>query len=390
MTILFEPVEQRAQQLGSTLGANLRAVSSLEQLQRALAADPAELLVLFGPGTAASDALHFAAKQRTIRPSLGLILLRDDIDVATLGSALRAGIRDVVPAGDSMAVLAACAHSRQVSQQLTGAGAAQSSREAKIITVFAAKGGCGKSTLATNIAVTLASGGHRRVCLIDLDLAFGDIGIMLQLAPQRSLAGVPDNPEAVSVEVVRSMLTPYRPGLEVLLAPVGPAEAERLRRDVVGAVLKVVATQVDFVVVDTPAQFTDHVLTALDLAHLQVLVATPDVPALKNLRIALDMLDLLKLPVSRRAIVLNRSDARVGLTPADIERVLQLSPDTLVPSSRDVPISINRGMPIVVDKPNHPVSKAIRAMVASRIVPLAAATSGGPEPAGRLYPARTR
>ncbi len=123
----------------------------------------------------------------------------------------------------------------------------------------------------------------------------------------------------------------------------------------------------DFVVIDTPAQFSDHVLAAFDMSDVHVLVATPDIPALKNLRIAMDMLDLLGLPKESRVVVLNRSDARVGLTGADIERVLQTPTSAHVPSSRDVPISINRGVPIVVDKPNHPVSKAIRELAVGRI-----------------------
>ena len=101
-------------------------------------------------------------------------------------------------------------------------------------------------------------------------------------------------------------------------------------------------------------------LAALDVTDVHVLVATPDIPALKNLRIAMDMLDLLGLSKDNRLVVLNRSDAKVGLTGADIDRVLQTPTSAHIPSSRDVPISINRGTPIVVDKPGHPVSKAIR------------------------------
>jgi pilus assembly protein CpaE len=116
----------------------------------------------------------------------------------------------------------------------------------------------------------------------------------------------------------------------------------------------------DSVVVDTPPQFTDHVLTALDSSHVHVLLTTPDIPALKNLRITLDTFDLLDLPKENRLIVLNRSDAKVGLTAADIERVIRTPISAHVPSSRDVPVSINRGVPIMVDNPQHPVSKAVR------------------------------
>jgi pilus assembly protein CpaE len=202
---------------------------------------------------------------------------------------------------------------------------------------------------------------------VDLDLAFGDVGIMLQLSPERGIADVVASRDRIDAGLIRALLTPYAPGVDVLLAPVGPTEAERIDRELVVAVLAAVRTMADYVVIDTPAHFTEGVLAALDVTDVHVLVATPDVPALKNLRIAMDMLDLLGLGKDNRLVVLNRSDARVGLSGADIERVLQSRTTGHIPSSRDVPISINRGTPIVLDKPGHPVSKAIRDLAAGPI-----------------------
>ena len=152
-----------------------------------------------------------------------------------------------------------------------------------------------------------------------------------------------------------------------MLAPAGPAEAERVTQGLVADVLRLARGMFDFLVVDTPPQFTDHVLTALDASHVHVLLTTPDIPALKNLRITLDTFDLLDLPKESRLVVLNRSDAKVGLTAADIERVIRVPITAHVPSSRDVPVSINRGVPIMVDNPQHPVSKAIRDFALGRL-----------------------
>ncbi len=145
--------------------------------------------MLFGPGTAVQLALDFAAQQRLARPALGVLLLREQFDVDTLGQALRAGVRDVVDGpghrrgqGGLRAFDGGVAAAR--GRRLAGRRAAQ----ARVVTVFSAKGGCGKSTMATNLALALAAGGERRVCLVDLDLAFGDVGIMLQLAPERGIA----------------------------------------------------------------------------------------------------------------------------------------------------------------------------------------------------------
>jgi pilus assembly protein CpaE len=161
--------------------------------------------------------------------------------------------------------------------------------------------------------------------------------------------------------------TPYAPGLDTLLAPAGPAEAERVTQGLVADVMRIARGMFDFLVVDTPPQFTDHVLTALDASHVHVLLTTPDIPSLKNLRITLDTFDLLDLPKESRVVVLNRSDAKVGLTASDIERVIRVPIMAHVPSSRDVPVSINRGVPIMVDNPQHPVSKAVRDFALGRL-----------------------
>jgi pilus assembly protein CpaE len=133
------------------------------------------------------------------------------------------------------------------------------------------------------------------------------------------------------------------------------------------AVIGILSGVYDHVIIDTPAQITEHVLTALDASHRHVLLTTPEIPALKNLRLILDMLDLLTYDRNSRTIVLNRSDADVGLTDADIERVVKSPISGHIPSSRDVPISINRGEPIAAQSPDHPVSVAVRQFVARHL-----------------------
>lgn len=377
MTILFEPHRQWSAHLASLLGTGVLTTSRVEDLERLLADQHPDPLVLFGPTTDAGLALNFAARQRLARPALGVLLLREKLDVETMGQALRAGVRDVVDAHDIAAVRAACDRSLEVSRHFLGAGTqVRAASEARVVTVFSAKGGCGKSTLATNLAVALADGGQRRVCLVDLDLAFGDVGIMLQLVPERSIADAANARERIDPTLIRALLTSYAPGIDVLLAPVGPTDAERIGRELVAQVLAAVRAIADYVVVDTPPAFTEAVLAALDVSDCHVLVATPDVPALKNLRVAMDMLDLLELRKEARLVVLNRSDARVGLTGADVERVLQSPIAVHVPSSRDVPASINRGVPIMVEKPGHPVSRAVRELALERIVDKAGKRAG--------------
>lgn len=241
-------------------------------------------------------------------------------------------------------------------------------RPGRIITVFAAKGGCGKTTLATNLAVVLNRGGANRVCLLDLDLTFGDIACSLRLLSSRSLVDVAMRGGPLDRETVQSGITPYAPGLDCVLAPVGPGANEQVSADLVSALLAELPRWYDYIVIDTPARFTPQVLAALDSADRHVLLTTPERPALKNLRLVLDMFDLLAYDQQARAVVFNRCDSGVGLSAQEIERVVKSPIAGHIPSSRDVPASINQGEPLAAARPDHPVSLAIRQFAIGHLV----------------------
>ncbi|HLL69369.1 MAG TPA: P-loop NTPase [Micromonosporaceae bacterium] len=362
MSLYYEPNPERVRSIVSALGVASRAAESLTELSHMVTVDRAVQLVVLGSGVSMPDALAFARQQRLARPSLGVVLLREGIDVAVLAEAIRAGVREVVNAADGEALEAACTRSLDVSRQLGGGVGTEVSigTDCKLITVFAGKGGCGKSTMSTNLAVALNAGGTRRVLLIDLDLSFGDVAIMLQLAPERSMVDAVGMAGRLDETGLRSLLTPFLPGLDTLVAPSGPADGERVTRDLVTEILRVARRSFDYIVVDTPPFFSDQVLAAMDVSNFFVLLTTPDIPSLKNLRLTLDMFDLLEYGQDQRIIVLNRSDSRVGPTKADIERVVRSPIKGYVPSTRDVPVSINRGVPLMLQDPDHPVSRAIR------------------------------
>lgn len=419
MTILYEEREPQARHFATLLGGGT-AVATLDELVTAVNADHEETLVVFGPSTPLSEVVGFAERCRAQRPRLGVVLLRERVDMSVVAEAMRAGVREVVDAFDHAAVLAACARSRDESRHLPAIPSARQNgratgppgpehgrasvpavaatgsvangglaagdeepRDAKVVTVFSAKGGCGKSTIATNLAVALADGGARRVCLVDLDLAFGDVAIMLQLDPQRTIADAVPVADRIDETGLRLLLTPYAPGIDTLLAPVQPAQAEEVGRHLIADLLQLARGIFDYIVVDTASHFTEQVLAALDASHEYVLVAVPELPALKNLRVTLDMFDLLDYRRESRLVVLNRADAKVGLSTADAERVARVPIRSYIPSSRDVPISVNRGVPITAAQPNHPVSAAIREL-ATRITGDAAPVAAGRKVRGRI------
>jgi len=369
MTIIYETRDgaHLAALLGDAVVAN-----TPEALVERVNMDASEILVLFGPSIPLADALGFAEQCRTRRPALGVVLVRDEIDGESASEALRAGVREIVASGDHAGVLAACARSRDLSRKtiqstmrptgrarVPAAGELPERRDGKIITVFSAKGGCGKSTLATNLAVTLATG-DQRVCLVDLDLAFGDVAILLQLSPERTIADAIGLADRIDETGFRTLLTRYRPGLEVLLAPVKPAASEEIGSDLIAELLHLARAEFDYIVVDTASALSGQMLAALDATHHYVLIATPELPSLKNLRVTLDTFDLLDYRRDARTIVLNRADSKVGLSMPDIQRALRVPINAYIPSSRDVPLSANKGVPLAVSHPSHAVSAAVR------------------------------
>ncbi len=380
MPILCESAAS-ARDLVPSIGGNVRAADTLQAAALLLESDPAETLVVIGPDTPVGEALTFASTLRLIRPAVGVVLAREYVDVNLLTHALRAGIREVVPAGDGAALAAACQRSNEISMRMVSTAPPTGiphGRDGQVVTVFAAKGGCGKTTLAINLAVALARQTERRVCIVDLDLAFGDVAISVQLDPAKTIVDALPMAGHLDETGASSLLTRYQPNLAMLLAPTTPGDAEKIPPSLVGELLVVLRTIFDYVVVDTPAQFSEHVLTAMDNSAHHVLLTTPDVPALKNLRITLDMLDLLSYPRQIRSVVLNRSDSKVGLSLEDVERVVRWPIGAHIPSSREVPISINKGTPLTLANPGHPVSQAISRFAQQRLL----------EPAGAAEPGR--
>lgn len=344
--------------LADALGAGTRTVTELSAVDEVLARYPSESLVVLGPAVPLRQATDFAAAYRLRRPTLGVVLLRHEPGIEDYTQALRAGIREVVEAADAVALSEACARSRALSASVNVVTGEPSS--GKVIAVFATKGGCGKTTLATNLAVTLHAGGARRVCLVDLDLAFGDVAISLRLDPKRTLIDAVGMGEGPDETGVAGLLTRFRPGLDCVLAPVEPGDAERVPATLVAELLTVLRGMFDHVVVDTPPQFNEHVLKALDTADHHVLLTTPDMPTLKNLRLTIEMLDLLSYPRDARSIVLNREDPRTGMTAEDVEHVLKTPVVARIPASLEVTAATNRGVPITIEQPRHRVSTAIR------------------------------
>jgi Flp pilus assembly CpaE family ATPase len=376
--ILCEPASS-AGELVAGIGGEIRRADNLPAAAKLLDSDPHEILVIIGPRAVAGDALAFAASLRLARPAVGVILARREVDVTLLTRAMQAGVRDVVQVGDDAAMAAACRRSYEVTRRMLAPPPGEDSVQGQIVTVFGAKGGCGKTALAVNLGVALAMQGVKRVCIVDLDLAFGDVAISVQLDPLRTILDALPMAGHLDESGAASLLTRYQPGLDMLLAPVTPGDAEKIPARLVGELLAVLRGMYDFVIVDTPAQFSEHVLTAMDVSSHIVLLTTPDVTALKSLRVSLDMLDMLSYPRQIRLVVINRADSKVGLSPEQVRKVVRSNIAAHIPSHRAMPISVNKGVPIMLGSPGHPISQSVTKFVQQHLL----ASSAGRPAEGR-------
>ena len=192
-----------------------------------------------------------------------------------------------------------------------------------MITVFSPKGGVGKTTVAVNLALALSDNGANRVCLVDLDLAFGDVAITLQLIPEHTISEAVEVEDHLDMSMLSNLLTRHDSGLHVLAAPTHPDAKDRISTNLVRRALAALRTSFDYIVVDTSPGFDEQVLSAFDETDECVVVATLDVPTVKNVKMSMETLDLLNLATGHRYLVLNRADEEVGLTPANVEAILQ-------------------------------------------------------------------
>lgn len=380
MTAIIEPDEAQRGILQAMLHGSI-AFANLEGLDEHVRSDQNEFAVVVGPSVPSEAAAELAQWARIHRPDLGVILLRHEVDSAALSLALRSGMREVVQARDLAGITTAVQRARTVANAIgqtlldeaqaaaetaraeVAAEAAHAAAQAdaprgKIVTVFSTKGGVGKSLVATNVGVALAAAG-RSVCLVDLDVNSGDVAIMLQLTPHRTINDLVGFNGVIDAEGISSILTRHSDNLSVVAAPVRIDSPDQATQDDVSKLLDALRRMVDFVVVDTSGTFDDLALCALDRSDGIVLVGTLDIPSLKALKLATSTLEVLNFPKSTWRFVLNRADGKVGLTVEEYEKTLGLKADSSLVSSREVLAAVNRGEALVSAYPNHPNSKAL-------------------------------
>lgn len=227
-----------------------------------------------------------------------------------------------------------------------------------LITVLGLKGGSGKTLTAINLGVSLADAGHS-VALVDLDLQFGDLALAMGLPPDRTIYDLVRSGGSLDADKLSDFLVDHSSGARALLAPLRPDHAALVNAPFVRELLRLLREMHEYVIVDTPPNFTPEVISAVDMSSDVVLVAMRDTLSLKNTKLGLETLERMDYDRRNIRIVLNRANTKVGIDRQDILGILGQDADVLVPSHRDVTRSINQGVPIAMER-GLPAAKAFR------------------------------
>ena len=241
-------------------------------------------------------------------------------------------------------------------------GVVERPQSAEVFTVASSSGGCGKTFYATNLACYLAAQTGQRVCLVDLDLQFGEVSTALHLRPRFTISDLlsrePVDDDDLD-EHVEEYLEDHELGFSVLAAPFSPADADMIAPKDVYKVMGSLRRHFDYIVVDTPAQLSEIVLAAFDHSTRVLCMVTLDLPSIRNMRVFLTTLEKLRISSDAIGVVLNKVEDDIGIDIADVQDVLDNKIISILPYSREVMKSINKGKPALVSAANSDIGKKL-------------------------------
>lgn len=328
-------------------------------------ADRSPAAVILGHDLPRATAFNLAAHFECLNPAISVLVVAVPTP-DTWRRALSAGTRALIcPDASDDELAAHLNQALEVSRRRREGEAAVAGEPARgrVITVISPKGGSGKTIVSANLAAGLACRAPGDVALLDLDAAFGDVSFALGVAPEHTVADAVSALDKLDAAMLRGFLTRHESGLYALCAPHRLTPGRLIPSAALTTVIGLLASQFGYLVIDTPGGLSEHTLAALDLSTDVVLIASMDVPSVRDLRKTLDALDSLGMRAPKRHLVLNRSNSRVRIDKEAVAALAGISIAVEVPSSRDVPLSLNEGRPLVLSKPRSPAGRGLTDLV---------------------------
>jgi pilus assembly protein CpaE len=324
-------------------------------------------VLLIGPHAPAPDVLTLSARLDVQSPGISVVLMGDP-SPEMLQAAMRAGIRDVLPATADIAEIRAAVE--RAGQAAAGRRRVLRPVEetarytGRVITIASPKGGVGKTTVSTNLAIGLTAAAPQSTVLVDLDVQFGDVASALSLVPEYTLPDVVRGPASEDTMVLKTFLTQHPSGLYAVCGAESPAAGDTVRGEDVTRLLASLAREFRYVVVDTAPGLSEQTLAALDRATDVIMLTSMDVPGVRGLRKELDVLRELCMIPAGRHVVMNFADPKGGLSVRDVETTIGTGVDVVLPRSSAVPGSTNQGVPLLESGSRRdPMVKELRRLV---------------------------
>jgi pilus assembly protein CpaE len=319
-------------------------------------------IVIVGPSFNISDLEKLLHKYTDSLNYVRIILLSEEVSAELLKMAIKLNMHDVLEYPIHDVDLKDSFKRAQSVYTLINTPESGKERTCKKIMFFSTKGGAGNTFLSINFAIALKLKLKKEITLYDLNYQFGDVALMLNIFPKNTIFDLMTinkyDEENLDVFLVR-----HNSDLKILPAPTDPTQGEAIKAETSVKVLQALEKVNDFIIIDAPFGFNDEVLSFLDEIDHIFVIATKDVPSVKNLKICLQLLERLSYPKEKVYLVLNRADSKVDIEVEEIEKTIQRKIDIKIPSDRTAPISINKGIPAIVGAPRSLVSKGINKIV---------------------------
>lgn len=380
--LVFERNETLAEQVGRVAGkldppADVVTCTRVGSVSDVLRDHGPFATIVAGPSLGTKAGLSRLERIRHEHPSTSIVLAFSRRPESSLREIVQAGAVDLLqlPIEDEDlqdALDRAVSLHRQlgltgtpVSPVSTPASAASPiSGPGRVFTIASATGGCGKTFFATNLAYFLARHTAKRVCILDLDLQFGEVSTALRLRPRYTISDALQREDTDEEDLrahIEEYLVPHETGIWVLAAPKDPAEADRISPPDATRIIEAVRNRFDYVIVDTPAQLSEIVLAAFDMSELLYSMATLDLPSIRNMSVFLATLEKLKIPTQDIRLILNKAETDVGIDIPQVEKLFPQGFSSTLPYAKEVSRSINLGVPVLASSPGSEISRRMAA-----------------------------